>query len=65
MYSEDSCDPFPQDLAVLCQYIARVVGFDDFHAEAAIVNYYHMDSTLSGHTDHSEPNKEAPLFSFR
>jgi hypothetical protein len=29
------------------------------------VNYYHMDSTLSGHTDNSEQNKEAPLFSFR
>jgi alkylated DNA repair protein alkB family protein 1 len=29
------------------------------------VNYYHMDSTLAGHTDHSELNKEAPLFSFR
>jgi alkylated DNA repair protein alkB family protein 1 len=65
MYSENSRDPFPQDLAMLCQYIARVVGFNDFSAEAAIVNYYHMDSTLSGHTDNSEQNKEAPLFSFR
>jgi len=65
MYSENWRDPFPQDLAMLCQYIARVVGFNDFSAEAAIVNYYHMDSTLSGHTDTSEQNKEAPLFSFR
>jgi len=65
MYSENSRDPFPQDLAMLCRYIARVVGFSDFSAEAAILNYYHMDSTLSGHTDNSEQNKEAPLFSFR
>jgi alkylated DNA repair protein alkB family protein 1 len=65
LYSEDSRGPFPQDLAMLCQYVARVVGFNDFSAEAAIVNYYHMDSTLAGHTDHSELNKEAPLFSFR
>jgi alkylated DNA repair protein alkB family protein 1 len=24
------------------------------HAEAAIINYYHMNSTLCAHTDHSE-----------
>jgi alkylated DNA repair protein alkB family protein 1 len=65
MYSEDSHDPFPEDLAMLCQHVAAVIGFEDFSAQAAIVNYYHMDSTLSGHTDHSEPNKDAPLFSFR
>jgi hypothetical protein len=29
------------------------------------VNYYHMDSMLSGLTDHSESNKDVPLFSFR
>ena len=32
-------------------------------AEAAIVNFYPMDATLGGHTDHSEPNLEAPLLS--
>lgn len=56
---------FPHDLSLLCNYFAEVLGFKDFKAEAAIVNYYHMDSTLSGHTDHSEHNLEAPLFSFR
>ncbi|KDR13104.1 Alkylated DNA repair protein alkB-like protein 1, partial [Zootermopsis nevadensis] len=60
-YSEDSRDPFPQDLATLCQYVATAVGFDDFRAQAAIVNYYHMDSTLSGHTDHSEPDNNSLL----
>lgn len=36
-----------------------------FKPEAAIINYYHLDSTLSGHTDHSELDLTAPLFSLR
>ncbi|KAJ9589644.1 hypothetical protein L9F63_017133 [Diploptera punctata] len=63
-YSEDLQSPFPEDLAQLCQFVSKTIGLGDFTAEAAIVNFYHMDSTLSGHTDHSEPDKEAPLFSF-
>lgn len=59
-------DPFPSDLADLSRYVGRTIGLqDDFSAEAAIVNFYHFDSTLSGHTDHSEMNMTAPLFSFR
>jgi len=44
---------------ILCQ----VPGFKDveYHPEAAIVNFYTMDSSIGGHTDHSEPNKTAPL----
>ncbi|CAI8052202.1 Nucleic acid dioxygenase ALKBH1, partial [Geodia barretti] len=34
-----------------------------FLAEAGIVNYYHLDSTLSGHTDHSERDLSHPLLS--
>lgn len=49
----------------MCEFFANVLGFTQFTSEAAIVNYYHMDSTLSGHTDHSEPNLNAPLFSLR
>ncbi|XP_067011569.2 nucleic acid dioxygenase ALKBH1 [Anabrus simplex] len=64
VYSEDARNPFPADLAALCRYVARAAGFDCFAAQAAIINFYHMDSTLSGHTDHSEQNREAPLFSF-
>ncbi|KAF2900635.1 hypothetical protein ILUMI_05548 [Ignelater luminosus] len=64
IYSEDLKNTFPKDLAVLSKYFANVLGYKDFNAEAAIVNYYHMDSTLSGHTDHSEQYLEAPLFSF-
>ena len=36
---------------------------EDYKSEAAIINYYPMDSTLSGHVDFSEPNKTAPLIS--
>ena len=36
-----------------------------FTPEAAIINYYHMDSTLSGHTDQSELDHTAPLVSTR
>ncbi|XP_034254883.1 nucleic acid dioxygenase ALKBH1 isoform X2 [Thrips palmi] len=65
VYSEDMKDQFPTDLADLSRYVGRIIGFqDDFSAEAAIVNFYHFDSTLSGHTDHSEMNMTAPLFSF-
>nr|CAD7457303.1 unnamed protein product [Timema tahoe] len=65
MYSQEAHDTFPADLATICQFVARVAGFEDFSAEAAIVNFYHMDSTLSGHTDHSEVDRNAPLLSFR
>ena len=36
-----------------------------FIAEAAIVNYYHLDSTLSGHRDQSEMDLSIPLLSIR
>ncbi|CAH1112068.1 unnamed protein product [Psylliodes chrysocephalus] len=64
IYSEDNRSDFPSDLKDMTEYIARKLGFMDFIAEAAIVNYYQLNSTLSGHTDHSEQNLEAPLFSF-
>ena len=53
----------PEDLEDLTNYFAAVLGFHEFKAEAAIVNYYRMNSTLAGHTDHSEIFLEAPLFS--
>ncbi|KAK9876587.1 hypothetical protein WA026_013967 [Henosepilachna vigintioctopunctata] len=64
IYSEESKSIFPSDLAELSHIVSSVLGFKDFKAEAAIVNYYYFNSTLSGHTDHSEENLEAPLFSF-
>lgn len=51
------------ELCSLTSILAKTLGFSDFKAEAAIVNYYRMNSTLAGHTDHSEMNVSAPLFS--
>lgn len=53
----------PAELSGLTSVLAKVLGFQGFKAEAAIVNYYRMNSTLAGHTDHSEVNVAAPLFS--
>ncbi|CAH1965078.1 unnamed protein product [Acanthoscelides obtectus] len=63
IYSDMEKDEFPCDLKGMIEHVSKVFGYDTFQAEAAIINYYHMNSTLSGHTDHSEINLEAPLFS--
>jgi len=63
VYSNDMYTPFPDNLGQLSSLVARVVGCHDFKAEAAIVNYYHMDSTLAPHTDHSEIDQTPPLMS--
>lgn len=65
VYSEDKKHPFPVDLATLSAYIASILDFGKYSAEAAIVNYYPIGTTLGGHTDHSEKNLDAPLFSYR
>ncbi len=65
LYSHSNQSPFPEDLSCLSEYLLSTIGFKQFKAEAAIVNYYHLDSTLSGHTDHSEKDLEAPLISIR
>ncbi|KAM7349787.1 alpha-ketoglutarate-dependent dioxygenase AlkB isoform 2-T2 [Cochliomyia hominivorax] len=64
IYSEDSHTEFPEDLARMTNFFANVLGYDNYKAQAAIVNYYPIGTTLAGHTDHSEQNLEAPLFSF-
>ncbi|EGI66087.1 PREDICTED: alkylated DNA repair protein alkB homolog 1 [Acromyrmex echinatior] len=63
LYSENSRSDMPTELSGLTSILAKALGFSDFKAEAAIVNYYRMNSTLAGHTDHSEMNITAPLFS--
>ncbi|EDW17052.1 uncharacterized protein Dmoj_GI14225 [Drosophila mojavensis] len=55
---------FPSDLDSLSQYFAFALGFPSFIPQAAIINYYPIGTSLSGHTDHSEMNHEAPLFSY-
>ena len=64
-YTSEKCTVFPADLSTLTTFIANALDYKSYKAEAAIVNFYHLDSTLGGHTDHSEPNCEAPLFSIR
>lgn len=53
----------PLELIEMTAVLARVIRFNKFKAEAAIINYYRMNSTLAGHTDNSEVDKQAPLFS--
>ena len=67
-YSLDSTSVFPEDLALLSETILACTGLFNhqkptYKAEAAIVNFYNMDSTLGGHIDFSEPNTESPLLS--
>lgn len=63
LYSETYKTDMPNELSSLTSFLAKTLGFMDFKAEAAIINYYRINSTLAGHTDHSEINIEAPLFS--
>ncbi|XP_053996113.1 nucleic acid dioxygenase ALKBH1 [Hylaeus anthracinus] len=63
LYSEMNKTQIPDELSSLTSFLAKILGFMDFKAEAAIINYYRMNSTLAGHTDHSEVNIKAPLFS--
>lgn len=65
VYNEAMHSVFPSDLSNMCQYYSLVLGFTKFTPQAAIVNYYPIGTTLSGHTDRSELNLGAPLFSFR
>ncbi|XP_030854467.1 nucleic acid dioxygenase ALKBH1-like [Strongylocentrotus purpuratus] len=64
VYNEDQHSPFPEDLGPMSALIAEVLGYPRFQSQAAIVNFYHMDSTLGGHTDHSEFDLTAPLISY-
>uniref|UniRef100_A0A182UD30 Fe2OG dioxygenase domain-containing protein n=1 Tax=Anopheles melas TaxID=34690 RepID=A0A182UD30_9DIPT len=64
LYDEARREPFPPELGALVRYVATTLGYDRFSPEAAIVNYYPAGATLAGHTDHSEDDQTAPLFSF-
>lgn len=65
IYAEEKKHRFPDDLARLNEYFANILGLGSYSAEAAIVNFYPLGTTLAGHTDHSEKNLDAPLFSIR
>ncbi|KAJ1078483.1 PREDICTED: DNA demethylase ALKBH1 isoform X1 [Capra hircus] len=63
-YSADHYTPFPSDLAFLSEQVAAACGFQGFQAEAGILNYYRLDSTLGIHVDRSELDHSRPLLSF-
>ncbi|XP_064477523.1 nucleic acid dioxygenase ALKBH1-like [Ornithodoros turicata] len=63
VYDTKNASPFPQCLRALISHLAELVGYRNYLPQAAIVNYYHMDSTLSGHVDSSEFAQTLPLFS--
>lgn len=65
IYDDVMRSKFPYDLSYMCKFFSCALGFRDFIPQAAIINYYPIGTNLSGHTDHSEHNLKAPLFSFR
>ena len=63
IYNHDDFTPIPTDIDQICKFIASSLFFKDFKPEAGIINYYHLNSTLSAHQDRSEKNMTAPLLS--
>ncbi|XP_069805553.1 nucleic acid dioxygenase ALKBH1 isoform X2 [Dendropsophus ebraccatus] len=63
-YYREHQSPFPVDLAELSRCVSLACGFPNFRAEAGILNYYHMDSSLGIHVDESELDHGSPLLSF-
>ena len=63
MYNKNDYTPLPNDIEIFTKMIANLIGFEHFEPQAGIINYYHLNSTLSAHRDHSEFNLEAPLIS--
>ncbi|CAK9303992.1 unnamed protein product [Gordionus sp. m RMFG-2023] len=63
IYSHDDKSVMPVEIKSLCKIICECIGYEDFEAEAAIINYYSRNSFIRGHIDHSEYNLKAPLIS--
>lgn len=63
IYDESRRSEFPPELSNLVSFFADALGFEGFRAEAAIINFYPVGTTLSSHTDHSELFLDSPLFS--
>lgn len=63
VYDLENATTFPSCLEALTKKLATLLGHTGFEPEAAIVNYYAMNSTLSGHVDRSELDLGSPLFS--
>lgn len=63
VYNLENVSAFPSCLETLVKKLAGLLGYPWFEPEAAIVNYYAVNSTLSGHVDRSELDLDSPLFS--
>ncbi|GAB1604819.1 hypothetical protein Ahia01_000763400 [Argonauta hians] len=63
-YDKNNVSIFPFDLKYLAKYVTSAIGYNEYNPEASIVNYYHIGSTLAGHTDHSEYDHQSPIVSF-
>lgn len=53
----------PEEFQTLCRSVANCIG-QDFIPEAAIINYYPLNSTMGGHIDDAEHDLEKPIVSF-
>nr|XP_040577195.1 nucleic acid dioxygenase ALKBH1-like [Lepeophtheirus salmonis] len=64
-YNLSQCEgEMPSQLSKISSYLVKtILKVNHFTPQAAIVNFYPLNATLSPHTDHSEPNTEAPLLS--
>lgn len=63
VYNDNDFTPIPTDIEIICKLIASTISNEEYNPEAGIINYYHLNSTLSAHQDHSEKNMAAPLLS--
>jgi alkylated DNA repair protein alkB family protein 1 len=62
VYNEEHKNDFPADLNELVCTVADVLGFQNYISEAAIINFYHIGTTLAAHVDKSE-KCDSPLMS--
>ncbi len=51
VYDFDDFNEIPIDIKNLCVLIANALSYNDYKPEAGIINYYHLNSTLSAHQD--------------
>lgn len=54
IYNENDKREFPPELHNLVDIFAKVLGYENYKSQAAIINFYPVGSTLAAHTDHSE-----------
>jgi len=68
-WTEKKYDParrgvFPAELTALVEEVSSGTGLPGVTGECGIVNYFHEDSVMCGHVDHSEDDLTKPIVSF-